>query len=102
MDEVFTQLAISIAILIAVFSAQVYTIKRLVAYLKDALHLSGNATRLMSFAVGLITGALILWVFIDYTPGLKTSEYVFIGAFFLVISGLVASGDYDLNKLPKG
>jgi len=93
-ENIFTMLAV----LLAAFATQMYLIKRLVAYIKEMTGWKGNAARGMSSGVGAILGGLMLWVFLDFnTVPLPLSATVLLAVLFIVISGLVASGDYDLK-----
>ena len=83
--------------LVAAFASQVYLVKRLVAFFKEATGLAGSWMRWLSFAVGSGLGALFLWPWIELNPGLNTSVYVLIGVLFLFVAGLTAAGDYDLS-----
>lgn len=94
----YVDLLFGLVALVAMFGAQVAIIKRLTAFVKEMLNLKGNAARLTSFGVGLASGALFLWPWIEMNPGYSVSVYVVTGVLFLVIAGLTASGDYDLTN----
>lgn len=89
---------IALAALIASFGSQVYLIKRLTAFIKEVSGLEGNPVRILAFFLGIVIGAVFLWPWVVLNPGLHISAYVLISVLFLVVAGLVASGDYDLDK----
>lgn len=88
--------------LVAAFGSQVYLVKRLVAFVKEATStedykLAAYKVRLLSFGIGAGLGGLFLWPWVELNPGMNTSVYVLVGVLFLGIAGLTASGDYDVN-----
>jgi hypothetical protein len=85
------------AALVAMFGSQVYLIKRLVAFTKEATSIQGSAVRWLSFGIGAVIGGLFLWPWIELNPGYPLSVYVLNGTLFLLMAGLTASGDYDLG-----
>jgi len=94
-ENIFTMLAV----LLAAFATQIYTIKRLVAWIKEMTGWKGNTLRGVSSGIGNALGGLMLWVFLDFnTVPLPLSATVLLAVLFIVISGLVASGDYDLMR----
>lgn len=94
----YTDLLFGFLALVAMFATQVYLVKRLTAFVKEMSGLTGNAARGLAFGVGVVIGALFLWPWIEFNPGLNISVYVLTGVLFLVVAGLTASGDYDLEQ----
>lgn len=92
------EILLALAALVAAFASQVYLIKRLTAFVKEVSGLKGNAVRILAFAIGVIIGAIFLWPWIVLNPGMHISVYVLISVLFLLVAGLVASGDYDLRE----
>ena len=90
-------LLIPVATLAAAYGSQVLIVKRLVAFIKEVTGLDGWKVRLLSFGIGLLSGGLFLWPWIELNPSLPLSVYVLTGTLFLATAGLVASGDYDLK-----
>ena len=68
-------------------------IASLVAFLKELFKLEGNAVRICSFLVGLfVAGIYYIGFLIPEIAG-----YIE-GGFFILVSGLIASGFYDLAQ----
>jgi len=94
----FANILFGVGTLAAMFVGQVKLIKSLTAFIKEASKLEGGKVRLLSFGIGVVSGAFFLWPWIELTPGLPLSVYVLTGVLFLLTAGLTASGDYDLTK----
>ena len=93
----FQSLLTPVVSLVAAYGSQVLIVKRLVAFIKEISGLDGWKVRLLSFGVGLVSGGLFLWPWVELNQGLPVSVYILTGTLFLVTAGLVASGDYDLK-----
>jgi len=96
MDMTILDILTMLVGLIAAFASQVYLVKRTVEFAKGVTGWKDNKVRWLSFGIGFFIGALFLWPWIVLNPGLHISFYVVIGVLFLLVAGLVASGDYDL------
>jgi len=94
----YINIFLMLAALVAAFGGQVYLVKRLTAFVKEVSGLTGSAVRLVSFVIGALIGALFLWPWVVMNPGYHLSIYVLISVLFLVVAGLTASGDYDINN----
>lgn len=97
MSTEFQNILVGLASLAALFGSQVYLVKRFVEFIKGVSGLKGSAVRLLSFGVGMALGGLFYWSWLELFPGLDLSAYVLTGVLFLLMAGLTASGDYDLN-----
>lgn len=94
----FTDILFGFLALVAMFATQVYLVKRLTAFVKELSGLSGNGARALAFGVGAVIGGLFLWPWIVLNPGYHVSIYVLTSVLFLIVAGLTASGDYDLQE----
>ena len=93
----YTDILFGFVALVAMFGGQVYLVKRLTAFVKEVSQLVGNSVRMLSFGVGVAIGLLFLWPWIVLNPGYHVSIYVLTSVMFLIVAGLTASGDYDIE-----
>ena len=82
MDEVFSELVGKLAFALP-------TVFGLVEFFKSVLKMEGKAVTLMSFGVGILSSGVVFlsFLFPDWGPYVS-------GGFFILSSGLVASGCY--------
>jgi len=97
-DMQYVDILFGFLALVAMFTTQVYLVKRITAFVKDMSGLQGNNVRLLAFCVGVAIGVVFLWPWVVMNPGYHISIYVLTSVLFLIVAGLTASGDYDFEK----
>lgn len=92
----------AVGTLIAAYGSQIYLVKRLVAFVKEATGFKDNVVRFISFFIGAALGGLFFWTWIEANPEMEMSAYILTGTLFLLTAGLTASGDYDIKEEQNG